>query len=295
MNGKAIAIAGPTASGKSALALERAEALARDGQRAIIVNTDSMQVYPVLRVLTARPGKEDLARADHALYGHAPLDEPYSVARWARDVVTLLPEWEREGIVPIFTGGTGLYFRALETGLSPVPTIDPAIREKVRAELSADGPHALHTRLAKLDSDGAAALRPSDGQRIARALEVVESTGRPLAEHQQGDASPLLDGWALERWIVEPSRAVLHDKIERRCGQMLKEGALTEVEELLHLNPPPQATVWKAIGVPQLAAHLRGEVSIGEACQKMIAATRQYAKRQSTWFRGQMGPDWQRV
>lgn len=295
MSGLAFAIAGPTASGKSALALDVAAKLQAQGRHAVIVNTDSMQVYPVLRVLTARPGEQDCARFAHVLYGHAKLDEPYSVARWAQDVQELLPVWAREKITPIFTGGTGLYFRALETGLAEVPQINPSVRAQIRQTLETAGAAALYERLVRKDAEGAAQLRSTDGQRIARALEVVESTGKPLAVHQSAPTIPLLHGWEIERRIVEPAREVLHARIEKRCEHMLEQGALEEVAMLLKLNPPPQANVWKAIGVPQLAAHLRGELSQSEAIERMVAATRQYAKRQSTWFRGQMDEKWQRV
>ena len=291
----AILIAGPTASGKSALALEQAWALQASGRDVVIVNADSMQVYPVLRVLTARPSDDEMHGIQHCLYGHASLDEPYSVAQWARDVGSLLATWTADGVVPIFVGGTGLYFRALETGLAPVPMIDTVIRADTRARLLQNGAAALHAELAGLDPEGADRLRPSDGQRIARALEVVLSTGVTLSEHQRAVRPALLDSWRLDRMIVEPPRPVLHKRIAERAEWMLRNGAREEVEALRALDLPPEATVSKAIGVAQIGAMLDGQLSQEEGMAKLIAATRQYAKRQSTWFRGQMNGTWRRI
>ncbi len=273
--------------------MEQARAVLASGREAVIVNADSMQVYPVLQVLTARPSDDEMHGIEHRLYGHAPLEQPYSVARWGEDVGVLLDGLAGRDVVPIFVGGTGLYFRALEQGLSPVPQIDAAVRAEVRQRLVRDGAQALHGELAAKDPEGAAVLRPSDGQRIARALEVVLSTGTPLVEHHRAIQPAILDGWTLEKVIVEPPRPVLHARIAARADWMLRNGAIAEVEALRALVLPPEATVSKAIGVAQIGAMLDGDLTRAEGLAKLIAATRQYAKRQSTWFRGQMDGTWQ--
>jgi len=284
-------IAGPTASGKSQLAVDFAERLG-----GVIVNADSMQIYPVLRVLTARPSLADEARVCHQLYGHACLSEPYSVARWLEDVVPVLDRLLEAGQTPIFVGGTGLYFKALEEGLARVPEILPAIRADVRQSLDDAGSVALHARLQKHDPEGAARLRPSDGQRIARALEVVLSTGLPLATFQAATkANGLVSGMRLERIVLEPERPILHERINARTDRMFDEGAVEEVERLLDLNLPPEATVLRAIGVEQIGKLLRGEEDLSNTISRIKALTRQYAKRQSTWFRGQFGNAWERI
>ncbi|MEL6736595.1 MAG: tRNA (adenosine(37)-N6)-dimethylallyltransferase MiaA, partial [Pseudomonadota bacterium] len=249
-------LAGPTASGKSAKALQ----LARQ-YNGVIVNTDSMQVYPVLDVLTARPSPEDLAHAQHMLYGHAPLDKSYSVARWLEDAHEAAQAVWAQGKVPIFVGGTGLYFRALDHGLANTPEIDPDLRRSVRDDLIEHGSNALHSRLKQHDPKGAEGLRPSDGQRIARALEVVLQTGKPLAHFQANSASlALLSGRRVERFVLMPERADLHARINKRARIMFENGALEEVKALLALDLPPEATVLRAIGVPQLTSLLAGEL-----------------------------------
>lgn len=288
MKPDAILLAGPTASGKSAKALQLAQQ--HDG---VIVNTDSMQVYPVLDVLTARPSSEDLARAQHMLYGHAPLDQPYSVARWLDDARAVAEAVWAERKVPIFVGGTGLYFRALDHGLANTPEINPDLRRSVRDDLINHGSDALHLRLQEHDPVGAAELRPSDGQRVARALEVVLQTGKPLAHFQaHASSSAFLSGRDVERYVLMPERSDLHARINKRARIMLENGALEEVEALLALELPPESTVWRAIGVTQLSSLLAGELSRDDALEALRAATRQYAKRQSTWFRGQLNDQW---
>ncbi len=214
----AVLIAGPTASGKSAFALQKAQQVRETGREPVIVNADSMQVYPVLRVLTARPSAGDMGGIEHVLYGHAALERPYSVAQWGNDVNAVLGGVKTGEVIPIFVGGTGLYFRALEQGLSPVPPIEVDIRTAVRVRLVDGGAPALHAELMAVDPKGAASLRPSDGQRIARALEVFLSTGTPLSAHHERRHPALLDGWGMEKYILEPARDVLHDRIAEAGG-----------------------------------------------------------------------------
>ncbi|MCJ8307545.1 MAG: tRNA (adenosine(37)-N6)-dimethylallyltransferase MiaA [Hyphomicrobiales bacterium] len=284
----AILIAGPTASGKSKLAID--EALRWDGE---IVNTDSMQIYPVLDILTARPDAEDLAKVPHHLYGTAALDEPYSVARWMEDASVVAQQIWSRGRVPVFVGGTGLYFRGLENGLAATPEIPSEIRDKIRTDLIELGSEKLHLQLAEIDPDGAAKLRPSDGHRIARALEVIRGTNRPLSHYQNLPHSrPLLAEKSCQKTVLMPPRNVLHDRINMRTDWMIEQGAVAEVEALLGLELPADATVLKAIGVRQLGSYLHGKLSLKQATEQVKAATRQYAKRQSTWFNGQFDADW---
>ena len=287
----AILVAGPTASGKSALAMRLAEE--RGGA---IVNADSMQVYSVLRVLTARPTAADERAVPHRLYGHVDPREDHSVARWASDVATVLRELRAEGRLPVITGGTGLYFRALLDGLSQVPPIDPAVREAVRAALTEEGPAVLHAMLAGEDRDGAARLRPTDGQRIARALEVVRSTGRPLHEWQRAADVPILNRDACERHLVMPERALLHERIAARAARMLRgsgeSAAADEVRALRRLRPPAAATARKALGVAAVERLIDGEIDGEEAERRLVVDTRRYAKRQMTWFRNQFDAGW---
>jgi tRNA dimethylallyltransferase len=284
---EAILIAGPTASGKSALALEMA---LRTG--GVIVNADSMQVYRGLRLLTARPGEAEMQQAEHRLYGHVAPDAPWSVASWLDAARAEFSKLRSQGRTAIFTGGTGLYFKALEDGISAIPEPDPQVRAHWRA-VGRDAPDRLHGELARRDPAGAASLAPSDRQRLVRALEVFDSTGLPIGHFQaQGAREAPLSGTRVERYLVEPDRAVLHSRIDRRFEAMMASGALEEVRELLSLNLDPAMPVMKAIGVPQLAACLRGEITLSEATEAAKAATRQYAKRQSTWFRHQLAGGW---
>lgn len=261
----------------------------------MIVNTDSMQVYDVLRVLTARPSPEEIRRAPHHLYGHVSPLGPYSVGMWLADVESLMRDGAFEGRVPIFVGGTGLYFRALLQGLAALPEIPPEIRESLRAELLDQGPIPLFRRLAELDAAGAALLKPADGHRIVRALEVIQATGRPLRHWQAQPVSGLVDGSSASHFVVEPSRSVLHARIDRRFDRMIAEGARDEVRAVAALGLSPELPAAKAIGLRELLAADRGDLGIEAAVEQAKAATRQYAKRQSTWFRTQFGEQWQRV
>lgn len=283
-------IAGPTASGKTARAIELAE---RSG--AVIFNADSMQVYSVLSLLTARPSAEELVRAPHHLFGHIHPSVSYSTGAWLRDVEKLLRDPRLEGRPVIFVGGTGLYFRGLTEGLSPMPDIPDEIREGWRARLAEEGAEALHRLLAERDPETAARLMQSDGQRIVRALEVLDASGRSISSWQRERSVPLVDGASAEKIVLEPDRKVLAQRISDRFDRMLELGAIDEVKALNSLNLDPRLPAAKAIGVPELTACLAGEISLEEAAERAKAASRQYAKRQMTWFRHQLGPDWQRV
>jgi tRNA dimethylallyltransferase len=286
----AVLIAGPTASGKSALALELAE---RKG--GAIVNTDSMQGYSVLNVLTARPTPQDMARAPHHLYGHIHPETAYSTGEWLRDVMRLMAEDAFRDRIPIFVGGTGLYFRALVQGIAEMPEIPKSVRDRWRHHLNEDGPELLHRILQREDPQAAMILRPSDGQRIARALEVLEASGRSILKWQAEKGRPLIDRDSAEFLVVEPERPALVERIERRFDRMLEAGALEEVRALKALKLDPALPAMKAIGVRELAAADAGELSFPEAIARAKIATRQYAKRQATWFRHQLGPEWRRI
>ncbi|EJC67238.1 tRNA isopentenyltransferase MiaA [Rhizobium leguminosarum bv. viciae WSM1455] len=286
----AILITGPTASGKSALAVELAKR--HDGA---VVNADSMQVYDTLRVLTARPSEEEMQGVPHHLYGHVPAGAAYSTGAWLRDVATLLPGLRDAGRLPVFVGGTGLYFKALTGGLSDMPEIPEVLREKLRTRLLEEGPDGLHAELAEADPAMAASLNRQDGQRIVRALEVMKATGRSIADFQGRSGPVVIDADEARKIVVLPDRAVLHQRINGRFEKMLQQGAEDEVRALLALDLPAEAPVMKAIGVSQIAAMLAGEMTRGEVLEKGAAATRQYAKRQMTWFRNQMDDSWERL
>jgi tRNA dimethylallyltransferase len=285
----AILIAGPTASGKSALAVD----LAREAG-GVVINADSMQVYDTLSVLTARPSAADMQGVEHLLYGHVPAGSAYSTGAWLREVEALISMLKTEGRLPVFAGGTGLYFKALTGGLSDMPEIPDAIRTRWRGRLVAEGPEALHLELSRQDPEGAAALNPQDGQRIVRALEVLEATGKPIREFQGRSGPMIIDPARALKIVIDPDRTVLHERINRRFEAMLEQGAADEVRALLALNLPPEMPVMKAIGVRELSAMLSGELTRKQASEQASAATRQYAKRQMTWFRNQMDESWER-
>ena len=281
----AILIAGPTASGKSAYALQLAKL--HDG---VIINTDSMQVYKQLHIVTARPSAADISCAPHYLYGHRDAAQPYSVAKWMEEVTETLQQ--TKGKLPIFVGGTGLYFKALSDGLTPVPELKTEVREYWRSFALEKGDE-LFEKLQAVDPLAAGKLRASDHQRLIRALEVFHSTGKSIVEWQNKDkGTPLLTAEGIEKILLMPERKQLHDCINTRFDKMVEMGALQEVEAMLRLEIDPTLPAMKAIGVPQFAAHLRGEISLEEAIEKAKAATRQYAKRQSTWFNNQFGDEW---
>jgi tRNA dimethylallyltransferase len=276
---RAVLIAGPTASGKSALAI----ALAHE-RGGVVINADAMQVYRELRILTARPSEEDEAQVPHRLYGHVPGSGTYSVARWLADATTEIEAVWRSGRVPIITGGTGLYFKALEQGLADIPLIPSDITEKWRA---AKGD--LHAELAKRDEGAAARLNPNDRQRIIRALEVFDGTGRPLDYWQrEAQAQAMLAGAEVERIFLNPDRKVLYARADERFARMVKEGAVAEVKALLALGLDTSRPIMKAIGVREIGAWLSGWRGRDDAIVAGQTATRHYIKRQLTWWRNQM-------
>ncbi|MGL9621162.1 tRNA (adenosine(37)-N6)-dimethylallyltransferase MiaA [Bradyrhizobium sp. U531] len=287
--GKAVLIAGPTASGKSALALELA--LSAGG---VVINADSMQVYRDLRIITARPTQDEEARAPHRLYGHIDAAVNFSAGAWVSDAAKALDEAQAEGRLPIFIGGTGLYFKALTAGLSVVPPIPAAVREDVRARLEQNGVEALHAELARRDARAAERLNLRDRTRIARALEVIEATGRSLLDWHQEGQPPLLPQGSFRAVFLAPERDELYARIDARFDAMLDAGALKEVERLAARRLDPLLPAMKAHGVPALIRHLRGELSLEEAATIGRADTRHYAKRQFTWFRHQL-PDFEWV
>jgi len=282
----AVLIAGPTASGKSALALELAERL-----RGAVINVDSMQVYRDLRIITARPAPEEEARVPHRLYGHVDAAENYSVGRWLRDAREVLSEIRRSGLLPILVGGTGLYFKALTTGLAAIPPIDADIRAQLRARLDGEGVEALHMQLQQCDPDSAARVMPRDRSRILRALEVVQATGRTISDWHREGLPPLIAPERAIKVFLTPARDELTRRIERRFDLMLEAGAVEEVKALAARNLPDHLPAMKAHGVPWLCKYLRGAISLEEAAAGGKMDTRRYAKRQVTWFRNQM-PDW---
>ncbi|MER9865975.1 tRNA (adenosine(37)-N6)-dimethylallyltransferase MiaA [Mesorhizobium sp. M0136] len=286
----AILIAGPTASGKSALALDLAE---RNG--GVIVNTDSMQGYSVLDVLTARPGPAELARVPHFLYGHVDPSTAYSTGAWLRDVTKLIDDGTLSERPVIFVGGTGLYFRALTEGISEMPDIPKSIRDRWRYELQEQGAVRLHRILLREDSAAGMMLKPTDGQRIVRALEVLDASGRSILDWQAARGRPLIDRSSARFFVIEPERAALVERIDARFDRMLDKGALDEVKQLSALGLDPDLPAMKAIGVRELQAALAGAISFPEAIERAKIATRQYAKRQTTWFRHQLGPEWERL
>ena len=254
-----------------------------------------MQVYSILDVLTARPSAEEMRRAPHLLYGHVDPGVAFSTGAWLRDVVSLVDSGKLSDARPIFVGGTGLYFRALEKGISEMPGIPEPIRERWRYELADKGAENLHRILMREDPRAAMTLRAGDGQRIVRALEVLEASGRSILEWQAERGKPLIDSESARFVVIEPDRAELVARIDRRFDGMVAAGALEEVKALATLKLDPQLPAMKAIGVRELCAALNGEIPMAEAIERAKIATRQYAKRQSTWFRHQLGPHWQRL
>jgi tRNA dimethylallyltransferase len=282
----AVLIAGPTASGKSALALALAE---RFG--GTVINADSMQVYRDLRVITARPTAAEEARVPHRLYGHVDAAVNYSTGQWLREVTSVMSDIRAAGRVPILVGGTGLYFTALTKGLANVPPIPAHIRDDVRTRLATEGVEALRSELEALDPETAQRLRVNDRNRISRALEVVKATGRSLSDwHREGMKPPINTSGAI-RIFLQTERAALVKRIETRFGAMLEQGALDEVRALAARKLDPTLPAMKAHGVPWLVRHLNGDISLAEAAEGAVMDTRRYAKRQLTWFRNQL-PDW---
>lgn len=278
-------IAGPTASGKSALALALAQQIG-----GVIVNADSAQIYRDLAVLSAAPTAEDLARADHRLYGLRDGALPCSAAEWAELASREIADIHAQGRIPILVGGTGLYLRTLLDGIAPVPPIDPEVRQRVREAPVEDNRAKLET----LDPEAAARLKPGDTTRIARALEVILSTGRTLAEWQRQREGGIADRVELRPLILLPPRKWLHVRCDDRFAEMVDRGAVTEVEALLARRLNANLPVMRAIGVRELSAYLKGETTLDQAIEAGRQATRRYAKRQYTWFAHQPPADWPR-
>jgi tRNA dimethylallyltransferase len=279
-------IAGPTASGKSALAVAVAKAVGRG----VVINADASQVYADLAILSARPTADEMADVPHHLFGHVDAAEAHNAARWAGEARAVIAAVHDAGDIPILVGGTGLYLRTLLYGIAPVPEIDPEIRAAVRALPLA----AARAALAADDPEAAARLNPADAMRIARALEVVRSTGRPLRQWQQAREGGIADRVAVAPLVLLPPREWLRDRCDERLVQMFDNGAVAEVEALLARNLDPDLPAMRAIGVPQIAQYLTGAIDRGAALTLTQAATRQYAKRQFTWFRHQPPASWVR-
>lgn len=277
----AVLIAGPTASGKSQAALALAEKIG-----GVVINADSMQVYREAPILTAQPSDADKARVPHLLYGHVGADEVYSVGRWRSDAVTALAEARAMKRVPIFAGGTGLYFSALTDGLAEIPEIPPEVRDRARGLLDEIGVEELHARLAARDPRTASKLRPSDPQRVLRAYEVFEATGRPLAEWQEAPAQSILKNSHIAAFVLDPPRSELRARIAVRFEEMVERGGLKEAAALAGLDPALPAA--KLLGLRPLQALAAGQISRSDALEQAITATRQFAKRQMTWFRNRM-------
>jgi tRNA dimethylallyltransferase len=280
---RAILVAGPTATGKSGLALALA---ARFG--GVVINADSMQVYRELRVLTARPSEAEEARAPHRLYGHIAAADAYSTGRWLAGVAVALEAARSAGRRPIIVGGTGLYFKALLEGLSPIPPVPDDVRAHWRREAERLGAKDLHQELAKRDPEMAARLNPADPQRVTRALEVLEASGQSLAQWQRTAGTPLLAEAETVRLVLLPERAALQARCDARFDVMMRAGALEEVRALLRLGLSPDLPAMRALGVPPLFEHLAGRLTLEAAVAQAKLETRQYAKRQMTWLKRNM-------
>ncbi|MDE2403504.1 MAG: tRNA (adenosine(37)-N6)-dimethylallyltransferase MiaA [Sphingomonadales bacterium] len=284
-------IAGPTASGKSDCAVRLAQAIVAAGREAVVINADSAQVYADLRVLSARPSDAEMAGVPHRLFGAWDGASACSAADWALAAAKLVAETHAQGGVPILVGGTGLYLRTLLDGIAPVPAIDAAVRARVRGMAVADA----HAALVVADPDRAAALAPADAARVQRALEVAWSTGRTLGAWQARREGGIGDAVDLNSLVLLPERGWLYERCDRRFSTMLEHGAIDEVAALLARGLDANLPVMRAIGVPQIAGFLRGEWGRDEALRQGAQATRNYAKRQYTWFRHQPPAGWGRL
>ena len=283
-------IAGPTASGKSDLAVSLAIALQEQGRRAVVINADSAQVYSDLRILSARPSTEDMRGIEHRLFGTWDGATACSAADWAAAAKREISLLHAENAVSILVGGTGLYMRTLLDGIAPVPEIDPEVRAVVRSMTAGE----LYAALKVEDAERASVLDAADVQRLSRALEVVRSTGRPLSYWQQQLEGGIADDIDLHPLVLLPDRDWLYERCDRRFSLMMEQGAIGEVEALLARSLDPSLPVMRAIGVPEIASHLKGELALDEAIAAGQQATRNYAKRQYTWFRRQPPENWPR-
>lgn len=281
-------LAGPTASGKSRRALEMA---VRTG--AVILNADSQQLYADLRVLSARPSVEEEGQAEHRLYGVADAADAWSVGRWSRAVIPVLLDLAAEGRPALLVGGTGLYFTALTTGLADIPDVPVEVRDAAGADFDTDGEAAFRRRLAEIDPTAEARIEAGDRQRLTRAWAVARHTGRALSDWTAG-TTPLLTPGSWTGLVIEPERETLYARCDRRVSQMVEAGALDEVRALVARGLAPALPAMKAVGVREFAAHLAGETTLATAVEATRQATRNYAKRQLTWFRNQT-PGWTRI
>ena len=279
-----VLIAGPTASGKSALALSLAEHIGR----AVIINADSMQVYSDLRILTARPSVEDEARAPHRLFGHVPGTRAYSVAAFISDCRLALDEARAANAVAIIAGGTGLYFKALLEGLSPIPPIPDEVRQHCRSEAGRVGSVELHAALAAIDPVMAIRLLPTDTQRITRALEVMLATGKSLSAWQQVPGVPLIEPSQIARFVLMPERETMMARCDARFDAMIQDNVLEEVARLRDLKFGDHLPGMRVLGLRLLIDHIEGRLPLDEAVIRAKAETRQFAKRQVTWLRRHM-------
>jgi tRNA dimethylallyltransferase len=284
-----ILIAGPTASGKSAAATALAETLT-----GTVINADSMQVYRELCVLTARPSAAEMATIPHRLYGTVAGAEAYSVGHWLDDAAAAIAVARAEGRVPILVGGTGLYFKALLEGLSPVPDIPAEVRGYWRDQARVLGPEGLHRELTRRDPVMAARLRPTDPQRVVRALEVIDATDVSLAQWQGKEGTPVVASASARKLVVAPEREPLYAAIDARFDRMIEAGAIAEVKALMALDLDPGLPVMRALGVRELSAYVSGRMTLEEAVTKAKTETRRYAKRQMTWLKRFM-TDWEWV
>lgn len=281
-------LAGPTASGKSRRALEMAQQTG-----AVIINADSQQLYADLRVLSARPSVEEEALGEHRLYGVADAADAWSVGRWSRAVMPLLADLAAAGRPALLVGGTGLYFTALTTGLADIPDVPVEVRDAAGAAYDADGETAFRRRLFEVDPAAEARIEAGDRQRLTRAWAVAQHTGRALSDWT-ADTAPLLAPGSWTGQVIEPEREVLYANCDLRVAQMVEAGALDEVRALVARGLDPALPAMKAVGVRELGAHLAGETTLAAAVEATRQATRNYAKRQLTWFRNQT-PGWARV
>ena len=282
---RAVLIAGPTASGKSALALAKAHEMG-----GVIVNADALQVYAGLRLLTARPDDADMALAPHRLYGTVPPSQRFSTGDWARAAGQIIANADQAPL--IFAGGTGLYFEALTNGFAEVPEVSPEAVAAAEAEVNGLDRVGRGALIAARDPAIAARLKAPDPQRVIRALAVLNATGRSRASFQDTPHRPLLEGWEIERLVLNPDREILRQRIARRFQTMVEFGAIDEVRALLDRQLDPSLPAMKAIGVPEIAALLRGKIDRPAMLERAVIASQQYAKRQRTWFRARMA-DWE--
>ncbi|NBB63624.1 tRNA (adenosine(37)-N6)-dimethylallyltransferase MiaA [Pseudomonas sp. ODNR1LW] len=281
-------IAGPTASGKSALALKMARETG-----AVIINADSQQLYADLRILTARPSEDEEAQADHRLYGVADAAEAWSVGRWSRAAVLILNELRKENRPAIVVGGTGLYFTALTRGLADIPPVPTTVRDQLDTDFLTDGESLFRARLSEIDPEAAQAIEAGDRQRLVRAMSVHAATGRSLTAWK-AETRPLLEPGSWTGTVIEPDRSILYGHCDRRVDLMVETGALEEVRRLVARDLSPVLPAMKAVGVPELAAYVSGALDRETAVAALKQATRNYAKRQLTWFRNQCR-DWSRL